>query len=324
MHLSPKENYLRAVRFQEAEYVPNGRCLPVEQVGYFGVNPEDNRPEGSAAWQDFWGVGHEQELEGVMPFPKHHPMPDPDKWDEYRWPDPATLERMHSPLAKATAVDRENLLLAVSHRSTLFERAWKLVGMENLLVSMAADPDRAEWLFDQILAFQTGVARQYLDRLHPDMASLGDDLGTQRGLIFSVAHFRRFLKPRYARLIAMYKERGVLVWFHSCGHIMPLVADFMELGIDILNPVQARANEDLPLLRRQTAGCMALHGGVDTQYTLTLGTADEVRAEVHERIRTLGRDGGYICAPDQHMPLPAANVSAFDEAVAAYGQHPIV
>jgi uroporphyrinogen decarboxylase len=210
----------------------------------------------------------------------------------------------------------------VSHRSTVFERAWELVGMERLLVMMVSEPEAVDGLFERIIQFQLGIARQYLE-LKPDLAVLGDDLGTQLGLFFSPALFRRYLKPRYARLVDLYRSSGVLVEFHSCGNVLGLVDDFLDLGIDILNPIQPRAIGDLALLRRKTAGRMALRGGVDTQYTLTLGTPAEVRAEVRERIGSLGRQGGYICGPDQTIPMPAENVVAFESAVADFGRYPL-
>ena len=321
-HLSPKENFLRAVRFEGPDYVPNGRKLPITLVGYYGVNPEDNRPPGATAWWDFWGVGHLWVREGIMPFPSRHPLGDPDQFHRYRWPDPYDPARLGPAREKASTVDRHHTLLHVSHRSTLFERTWKLVGMENLLIMMLEEPDKADWLFEHVIRFQLGIARQYLD-LKPAMAHLGDDLGTQKGLFFSPALFRRFLKPRYARIIALYKEQGVLIRLHSDGNVLDLVDNFLDLGIDVLNPAQSRAIGDLGLLRAKTAGRMALWGGIDTQVTLTLGTPEEVRAEVRAKIRTLGRDGGYICGPEQSIDIPDVNLEAFDRAVADYGRYPI-
>ena len=320
--LSPKENFLRAVRFEGPDYVPNGRKLPIKLVGYHGVNPEDNRPSGAMEWCDFWGVGFSWVREGIMPFPSRHPLGDPDRLYEFRWPDPSDLARLGPAREKAAVVDRRRLLLHVSHRSTIFERAWKLAGMENLLIMMVAEPDKADWVFEHIIEFQLGIARQYLD-LEPDMAHLGDDLGTQKGLFFSPILFRRFLKPRYARIIDLYKEHGVLIRFHCDGNILDLVDDFMDLGIDVLNPVQSRAIGDLELVRAKTAGRMALWGGIDTQYVLTLGTPEEVRAEVREKIRTLGRNGGYVCGPEHSIDISVASLAAFDQAVADYGRYPM-
>ena len=130
------------------------------------------------------------------------------------------------------------------------------------------------------------------------------------------------LRKKY-QILRLYKEQGVLVRLHSDGNILDLVDDFLELGIDALNPAQSRAVGDLGLLRAKTAGRMAIWGAVDTQVTLTLGTPEDVRAEVRERIRTLGRDGGYICGPEQGIDIPEANLAAFDRAVADYGRYPI-
>ena len=321
-YLTPKENYLRAIRFAGPEYIPNGRDLPVVAVGYVGVNPEDERPGDADEWADFWGVTWRHELEGVMPFPRGNPLAEPSARDSYAWPEPADRGRLAAAWIAAAQVDRQTRVLAVSHRSTVFERAWELVGMERLLVMMLAEPEAVEELFERIIAFQIGIARQYLE-LNPDLAILGDDLGTQLGPLFSPSLFRRYLKPRYARLIEVYKKAGVLVELHSCGNVLGLVDDFLDLGIDVLNPIQPRAIGDLALLRAKTARRMALRGGVDTQYTLTLGTPDEVRAEVRDRISLLGREGGYICGPDQSLPMPDANVEAFDRAVAAFGRYPV-
>jgi uroporphyrinogen decarboxylase len=321
-HLTPKDNYLRTVRFGEPEYVPNSRHLPVASIGYNGVNPEDGRVEGTVESWDFWGVKWQQELEGVMPFPRHCPLGQLDRWGDYAWPDPCHPDRTATLPEQAARIDRDQTILAVSHRSTLYERAWELVGMEELLILLGSEPAKIEWLFDHIIEFQIGIAEQYLS-FEPDLAQLGDDLGTQLGLFVSPAVFRRHLKPRYARLIELYKRHDVLIEFHSCGNILGLVDDFLELGIDILNPIQPRAIRELQLLRRKTQGRMALKGGVDTQYTLTLGTPEDVRAEVRQRIGVLGRDGGYICGPDQTIPMPEENSRALDDAIAEYGRYPL-
>ena len=153
------------------------------------------------------------------------------------------------------------------------------------------------------------------------MAALGDDHGTQLAPLFSPELFREFYKPRYERLIGFYKSKGCLIGFHSCGNIVDLVPDFIDLGIDMLNPVQATAN-DLARVRADTQGRMALQGAVSTA-TILDGPADRVRQEARERILLLGQQGGYICGPDQGMPYPEKNIEALEQAVAEFGRYPL-
>jgi uroporphyrinogen decarboxylase len=319
--MDARTNFLEAVRFGNPGYVPCTLSMPVKRVGFYGVNPDDNRPDGAETWTDLWQVRHRHQMDGVMPFPVYHPMEHLDDWSEYIWPDPADpalYEDMKNTIAALP--DRDAVLVSGSHRSTLLERAWKLVGMDNLFMMMITDPDRVAWLLERIMDFQLGVAEQYV-RIGIDMASPGDDHGTQASLLFSPELFRKLYKPQYARLFSFYRSRDIVINFHSDGNVLPLVDDFIELGIDILNPVQATAL-DLPELRQRTAGRMALLGGVSTG-TIEKGTPEDVREEVRNRIRTLGREGGYICGPDHSLPFPPANVAALRSAVEEYGGYPI-
>jgi uroporphyrinogen decarboxylase len=130
-----------------------------------------------------------------------------------------------------------------------------------------------------------------------------------------------FLVPEYARLLHFYKERGVLIKFHSCGNIASVLDPLMSLGVDVLDPVQATAN-DLEAVRAATHGRMALHGAVSSA-TIMDGPSERIVEEVRERLWQLGRDGGYFCAPDQGLPYPQAHLDALRGAVATYGRYPV-
>ncbi len=145
----------------------------------------------------------------------------------------------------------------------------------------------------RIMDFHLGIAEHYAE-LGVEIVSLSDDLGTQQGLLLSPQIIDEFLMPEYRRLIGFYKRRGVTVNFHSCGHVEPLIGRFLERGIDILNPIQASAN-DLDALRRATQGRIALQGG----------------------------DGGFFCRPDQGMPWPREHLRALEDAVAEFGTYPL-
>jgi uroporphyrinogen decarboxylase len=127
--------------------------------------------------------------------------------------------------------------------------------------------------------------------------------------------------PEYRRLFDFYNERGILINFHSCGHIAPILEMFMDLGVDILNPAQASAN-DLDEVRRRTQGRMALQGGVRSS-TIVAGPTEAIHDEVARRLWQLGREGGYFCGPDQGMPWPAEHIQALHDAVDELGCYPL-
>jgi uroporphyrinogen decarboxylase len=192
--------------------------------------------------------------------------------------------------------------------------------MEDLMVYFKTEPNAVKELLHHIMDFQLGIARHYL-KLGVEMIGCSDDLGTQNGLLFSPKILNEFFIPEYRRLFSLYKSHGVLINFHSCGHISPLLNTFMDLGIDILNPVQASAN-DLDQIRRATLGRMALSGGVSSALIVS-GPKEAIRREVAKRIWQLGQQGGYFCAPDQGMPWLPENEHALDLAVEEFGRYPL-
>ena len=151
-----------------------------------------------------------------------------------------------------------------------------------------------------------------------EWACMGDDLGHQGGLLFSRDILEEFFVPEYRRLMGYYREHGVRINFHSCGDIVGIADAFMDLGIDVLNPVQASAN-DLPRLRDITFGRMSLMGAVPSHIVYE-GPVSRIRDEVREKIGLLGRSGGYICTPDQGMPFPREHWDAYREAVVDFGR----
>lgn len=195
-----------------------------------------------------------------------------------------------------------------------------LVGMENMMCYFLSEPEAVRHVLRQIMDFQLGIARHYL-QVGVEMVQLGDDLGTQSRLLLSPRLVHEFLVPEYRRLCDLYRQHGVLINFHSCGHITPLLETFIELGVNILNPLQATAN-NLDEVRRITQGRMALQGGVRSS-TLVSGSQEAIRSEAAERMGQLGRQGGYFCCPDQSMPWPEEHYRALEETVEELGWYPL-
>jgi uroporphyrinogen decarboxylase len=192
--------------------------------------------------------------------------------------------------------------------------------METMMVAFHAEPGFAREILHRVMDFQLGIAAHYL-KLGIGIAGLGDDLGTQRGPLLSPDIIQGFLVPEYERLFRLYREKGVIIGFHSCGKIEWMLDTFMRLGVDVLNPIQATAN-DLDRVRAVTQGRMALQGGISTEIIMN-GPPERITEEVRRRIWQLGRDGGYFCSPDQGMPFPPAHIEALHQAVEQFGKYPL-
>ena len=149
------------------------------------------------------------------------------------------------------------------------------------------------------------------------MIWLGDDLGAQQAMIMDPEQWRRMLKPRFAAMIAELKgmNPALKVAYHTDGYVEPVIGDLIEIGVDVLNPVQP-ASMDPAALKRKFGEHLCFMGTMDVQDTLPFGSVDDVRREVLERIRTVGRGGGLILAPTHHVQLdtPIENVMALVQA----------
>ena len=325
--MNPRENALRIVRFDQPACIVEN--FPNWDISYFGVHHDPfegvgghNVPVGTR-WRDIWGVGWQKELEGVMGYAREHPLADLTQIEHFAFPDPddeRICGRVYQRAREASEADRANKFLLGSHRETLWERCYNLVGMDRLMMAFIDTPDLVRQLLNRVMDFQLGIARHYL-AVGIEVAHLGDDLGSQRAPLFSPDMLREFFVPEYRRLVGLYKQHGVTLNFHSCGHVEPILEVFMDLGIDVLNPVQASAN-DLDRVRARTAGRLALMGGVSTA-TLVNGPLEAIRHEARLRLWQLGRDGGYFCGPDQYLPFPPDHIAVLRQTVADFGRYPL-
>jgi uroporphyrinogen decarboxylase len=206
------------------------------------------------------------------------------------------------------------------------ERACALQGADTFLANLAGEPEFAQallWKTQSLCkALMDGFLRECGDLI--DMVKIGDDLGSQVGLLMSPAMYRRMLKPIHADLIAFIRERtAARIVFHTDGDVYDLLGDFVEIGVDVLNPVQASAGgmSDFAGLKRQFGGHLVFCGGMDTHRVLPYGTPDQVRAEVRRVIEALGRGGGYMLGAVHTVmnDVPPENVLAMVDAVEAFG-----
>jgi uroporphyrinogen decarboxylase len=310
--MNSKENFLAAIYFQSPSYVPRGN-----EAIYHTVQFEGNFR--IANWKDHWGVRWAVGIPDTVPFPKGNPLPDLERLMDYKIPDPDALAftaHMKSALAK---VDRGTQLIKGELTYLLFERAWAIMGMENFLTAFVTHPSEMHEFLHRIAHYARSVFDRYLE-LDVDAIGFSEDLGSQRALMVSPAMFRTLILPEYIYCFENVLRAGKIVHFHSCGCIDEIAVDLARIGVTILNPIQARAN-NLVNLKYDTIGRMALHGGIDTAILLR-GTADEVRHEVGRVMEILKPAGGYICAPDQDIPgIPLGNMQALWETVERVGKY---
>ena len=179
-----------------------------------------------------------------------------------------------------------------------FERTWGMRGMDNIFIDMYEHPDFVEELLDGLEAVCLQVIerllRDYGDRI--DAIGLSDDYGGQDRPLISPKLWRRFIKPHLRRMYDRIRGAGKFVYMHSCGHVLPLIPDLIEVGGNILQPLQPEAM-DVFEVKRRFGRDLCLMGGISTQRTLPLGTPEQVRAEVRRCLQHLGTGGGYVMAP---------------------------
>jgi len=200
----------------------------------------------------------------------------------------------------------------------------RLRGMEQALEDLAVNPGIAEAILERIHFIHETVIQRILDVVGDliDLVYVAEDLGTQNSLLMSPAAFRRFLKPRLARMIELVHTRGVKVFHHDDGAIRPLLPDLIEIGIDILNPIQWRCSGmDRAALARDFGKSLVFHGGIDNQQTLPFGSASEVRQQVADNIALFKECKGYVVAPCHNLQAntPTKNILALYEAVQEFG-----
>ena len=263
----------------------------------------------SVVYKTPFGVGHYTE-------PFVHPLADAGMLTSYQAPDPSCPE-LYEDARRLIAEHGAEHWIVGSTVTTVFEAAWALRGLEQLLTDFIEDPDLADAILEIPYRFHLAAA-ETLARMGVDMIWLGDDVGQQRGMLMSPRHWRRFLKPRMAHIIESVKavNPALKVAYHTDGCVYAILPELVEIGLDVLNPIQPAAMDPVRL-KREYGKDLCLWGSIDEQYTLPFGSPDDVRREVLERVSTLGYAGGLILAPTHHLQLdtPLENLWALVDAV---------
>jgi len=313
---SPKQTFLDVVRWNRpsAVYESGG----VSMTAYFGASPVDARPTPDAPrWRDFWGATW-TDCQGEI-YPVGPAIPSIDRLDALNVPDFPALDGFDRVRNHVERMDRGRRLLCVMHPYFLYEKSINLLGAEELMLALAGEPEKAHAFLDRVMHAEQNLARAYA-RFKPECVVTMDDYGMQDRLVLSPAMWREFFKPRLKQLIDLYKSQlgdHLIFEHHSCGHVMPILEDLIEIGVNILNPVQSACN-DLADMRRRTSRCLVLAGGICGQRVLPFGSVDDVRNEVFAKLDLLWEDGGYVPFAEKTIGVPPENLAAVHDAVAEW------
>ena len=306
--------------------------------GVLDLEPESVRKRNAerpphSNYIDSWGSG-QFEIEPGEWFPGVHPLKDARSSADIAaypdWPDMSDPSRVAHVAADAGRLAEENqyAILATPWLLFPFERAYAMQGMETFLLNMAMDGEFARELMERIAVCCKELMGRFLAELGDivDIIKIGDDLGTQESLMISPKMYRELLKPIHADFISFIKARTrAKVMFHSDGDVAPLIDDFVEIGVDILNPIQTSAGtmSNLPELKKRHRKNIVFCGGIDSHRILPFGTPAEVREEVQRVIDIMGPGGGYMLGAVHTVmnDVPPENVLAMVDAAKEFGRY---
>ncbi len=280
-----------------------GEDLLLTSVGWANCYYQD-----AASYVDEWGIGW-RSTEYTTPYGKGtyteivgHPLAEDGAVARYNAPDPERPELYKEAQWLIDHFKDEYFIVGVTV-TTIFETAWALRGLERLLSDLVINPELAEQILDIPYQYHLTAAKK-LTQMGVDMIWIGDDVGAQNNMMISPRMWRRFLKPRMANFIAELKaiNPNVKVAYHSDGNIYAIIPDLIEIGLDVLNPIQP-ASIDPAKIKEEFGDKLCFWGSIDEQHTLPFGSASDVQNEVLTRLRTLGKDGGLILGPTHHVQL---------------------
>jgi uroporphyrinogen decarboxylase len=257
----------------------------------------------------------------------HDDRPILDDWaklDEFieKLPDPETDPQVEWIVEAANAARDDGRYVLLSWWQLFFERPWAIRGMMNIMLDYNTAPDRVKRLHEALLEQYCGYIRRVGRLCQPDGFFTSDDLGHQTGPMIGPKTFREFMVPYYARLAEALREFGMCFWLHSCGDNTLLMEDLIEVGVDVLHPIQKHCMDERAIAK-EFADRITFLAGIDVQHTLQEKDPEGVRREVRFLIDTFdGPDGGMCIAAGNGITpdTPLENIEAFLDEALRYGQ----
>lgn len=293
-----------------------------------------HRPEAFLPWYsdaplapgaevDIWGVGHEKGSAAAVHMTRmRHPLAGVDELEAmraYPFPDFAQGDAS-AQRPQVEAIHARGLAAVGNMQCTIWETAWYMRGMEDLMVDMLDDSPLATFLLDKVTALSTLRAQSFA-RAGVDLLYLGDDIGTQRGPMMSLPLYRQWIWPRLKAVIDAAKAVNprLLVIYHSCGMVTAFIDDLIAAGVDVLNPIQSECMDFREIVARY-GDRLSFHGCLGTQTIFPFGTPQEVRDATWACLDACGPRGGMLAAPTHLLEpeVPWENIMAYVQACRAY------
>ncbi len=295
-------------------------------------NSRPTEPLADGAFQDEWGVVRKQAdphahfMDVVNPLDGERTL---DDLENYPWPDAEDAGYTDGLAEAAEQAHRETdyAVILTLPVGPLHLSQW-LRGYESWMMDLAGNREFFEALMDKVIDIWLRISTRMLEAVgsNVDILFYGDDVAYQHGPMMRHETYEKQVKPYQQRIFDLLKGHGAKILYHSCGSVVTLVDDFIELGVDALNPVQVSAAEmDTARLKHDFGDRIAFWGGIDTQRVLPQGTPDEVRAEVRRRIRDLAPGGGYVLCPVHNIQreVPPENIEAMYQEALSSGRYPL-
>lgn len=321
------EKLMKCYGFSEYSQLIDKFHIDIVSVEPCYIGPELKRyinSKGEEVKESYWGYEttmHKTETD-VYPVVSYYPLsgiesksdaekfivPDPD-WFDYKsikeqcckYPDKAIITGHEGPFQQVTC----------------------LMNMEEFFVLMLEEPEVAKYILDKMVAFELEYYKRIFEAAEGriDILRPHDDYGTQLSLLFSVDMWREFFEENTKKLVDLAHQYDVFYQQHSCGAVRELIPELIKCKVDVLEPIQKVKGLEPEELYSEFGGKIAFHGGIDTQYLLPFGTAEEVKEEVKYFMKTLNRNGGYILMASQafESDVPLENIEALYNAPRSFG-----
>jgi len=337
-YLKIKENLEideKTTLFSRCHVEPAERILERLKVDtrYLRLNPLKPKIESDGSYVDEWGIKWKKPKSSFYYDIIKHPLRDTKSikdLEKYNWPDPHDPKRTEGLRDKARKLYKNTgyALIADMVGLGIFEQSWALRGLEKFFIDMVVNREFAEALLNKVTNIHIQLWDEFLNAVgdYVEVAVVSDDVGGMNGLLMSPQLYRNLIKPAEKRLWQFIKQKAkVYLFYHCCGAIYELIPDFIELGVDILNPVQVSAKGmDTKKLKKDFGKEMTFWGGgCDTQRILPFGDIEEVREEVKSRIKDLGSGGGFVFNQVHNIQpnVPPENIIVMFETVERYSKY---
>lgn len=303
------------------------------QLDYVTIKDQEfQEEEGYYHFADRWGAKLKKPKEKGLYFDwLEFPISDEESLMQYKWPEPDSWETIHKLKEKAEHLYNDTSYALVGSAifgGGIFEQPGRIMGLENFFVNLAWNKSFVEKIMSQIEEIYEENCRRYLKEIgeYIQVFAYWDDLAAQNNLLVSPQDYRKLVKPKQRKLFELIKGMTkAKLFYHSCGTVRELIPDLIEIGVDILNPIQVSSyGMDTLELKKEFGDSITFWGGgCDTQYVLPFGSSKDVRGEVKRRISDLGPGGDFVfCAVHNiQADVPPENVVTMYEAALEFGRY---